>query len=107
MDRNGVVQVLAGPRQEYEHISIDFLDPVTVSAQVFDAEGNRSTNVAAKSALGVDYLGAGPAAACEPSTPVLFAAGFLLLIGGRPRGISGCRVPILGCQGGSGVPQRG
>lgn len=88
MNLNGVVQVQAGPRQENEHVIIDFLDPVTVSAQVFDTEGTRLTNVTATSALGVDYLGAGSVNAPESGTPVLFAVGFLLVIGGRLRRIS-------------------
>jgi hypothetical protein len=81
MNLNGVVQVQAGPRQENEHVIIDFLDPVTVSAEVFDASGNRLTDVTASSALGVDYLGAGSVTAPEPGTPALFAVGLLLVIG--------------------------
>jgi hypothetical protein len=106
MDLNGVVQVQAGQRQENEHATIDFLDPVTVSAQVFDAEGNRLANVTATSALGVDYLGPGPVAAPEPGIPVLFAVGFLLLIGRRSRGIPRLRRSIFRSEGGSGVSQR-
>jgi hypothetical protein len=81
MNLNGVVQVQAGPRQENEHVIIDFLDPVTVSAQVFDASGNRLADVTATSALGADYLGAGSVTAPEPGTPALFAVGLLLVIG--------------------------
>ena len=84
---NGVVQVQAGPRQENEHVSVDFLDPLTVSAQVFDAAGNRLNSVTATSALGVDYLGAGSVTAPESGTPTLFVVGLLLVIGGRFRGI--------------------
>jgi hypothetical protein len=81
MNLNGVVQVQVGPRQENEHVIIDFLDPVAVSAQVFDAEGDRLTDVTATSALGVDYLGAGSVGAPEPGTPALVAVGFLLVVG--------------------------
>lgn len=64
MNLNGVVQVQAGPRQENEHVDLDFLDPATVSAQVFDSQGNPLTNVTPTSALGVNYLASG-----GPTTP--------------------------------------
>ena len=84
MNLNGVVQVQAGPHQENEHVDLDFLDPVTLSAQVFDGHGNLVTDVTATSALGVDYLGtAGGAPAPEPGTLSLLGAGFLVVVSRR------------------------
>jgi hypothetical protein len=83
MNLNGVVSVPAGPVQENEHVNVDFLDPVTVSAQVFDAQGNPLNDVTVTSALGVDYLGTAPSGAPEPGTLALVAVGMLLIGGWR------------------------
>jgi hypothetical protein len=75
----GDVGLFTGPAQFNEHVELDFLDPVTVSAQVFDAQGNLLTNVTATSALGVNYLGNnGPTP--EPGTLSLLALGLLAVI---------------------------
>jgi hypothetical protein len=88
MNLTGVVRVQAGPRQENEHVDLDFLDPVTVTAEVFDAQGNPLNNVTATSALGVNYLGGGAkSVAPEPSTVSLIAVGLLILIGRRLKSI--------------------
>jgi hypothetical protein len=57
MTLTGFIDIQAGPVQETEHVDLDSLDPVTVRAQVFDAQGNLLTNVTATSALGVNDLG--------------------------------------------------
>ena len=67
MNLNGFVGVVAGPNQESEHVDLDFLDPITVTAQVFDSQGNLLTGVSAMSALGIDYFGQPASAVPEPS----------------------------------------
>ncbi|HKE29973.1 MAG TPA: hypothetical protein VKB88_46825 [Bryobacteraceae bacterium] len=83
MNMNGVVDVRAGPNQENEHVDLDFLDPVTVSAQVFDSQGHVLTNVTATSALGVNYLARVGPATPEAGTLSMLAVGFLALVGSR------------------------
>jgi hypothetical protein len=78
-----VVDVRAGPNQENEHVDLDFLDPVTVSAQVFDSQGNVLTNVTATSALGVNYLAGGGTTTPEAGTLSMLTVGFLALVAFR------------------------
>jgi hypothetical protein len=56
---------------------------VTVSAQVFDSQGNALTNLTATSALGVNYLAAGGPTIPEAGTLSMLAVGLLALVESR------------------------
>jgi hypothetical protein len=93
MNLNGDIN--GGSVQQNEHVDLDFLDPITVSAQIFDAQANPLTNVTATSALGVNYLGVGTgptAGVSEPGTVAVFVAGTVIIgISQRRRLASGTR----------------